>query len=424
MSTPRVLVVSNQCFSNSTSNGRTLGTLFKGWPRESLRQFCISLDNPEPELCSSYFAISDKEAFKACVTLGLKRPQGKHAQAESVAIPATPVTGGKSIRKTAATFLARNAVWSSGLWKSRAFKAWLEEFKPQIVVFQSGDSAFMADIARKIAHRYNSKLLIFNTEGYIFFQHNYLRHQFADFLTFPLFRAQYRRAFMRVFKDSDMSVYLNGKLEHDYQQLLPHRSEVLYNSSEMEFNPSEAIGEPPTFAYLGNLGIKRPEALAEFAQVLQEIAPKSHIDVYGKLPNGYTGFFDCIPGIKFHGLVSYEKVKEIISTTDFLLHVEKDDPVLTSELRYAFSTKIADSVCSGRNFIVYAPASLASSKYIADTGAAWLATTKNELREVLKTALTDSDVRQKVLSCARIAAAENHSAAKNRIRFQKILCSL
>lgn len=417
---PRVLVVSNQSFSDSTSNGRTLGTLFKGWPHDKLRQFCISLNNPDTSVCTDYFAVSDSEALKSFLSLGLNQDKDN-----SVTLGSNPKNNrSQGLNKTAIVVSVRNIVWSTGLWKSSKFREWLDDFKPQIVVFQSGDSAFMADIARNIAKKYGARIVIFNTEGYIFFNHNYLKHHYSDFIAFPIFKRVYRKAFFKVFKSSTLSIYLNSQLESDYQKLLAHKSEVIYNSSEITFRPAGELSDTPTFAYLGNLGLKRPEALAEFAEVLREVAPACHIDVYGKLPADYDGIFDRTPGIVYHGMVSYDKVKEVIGSTDFLLHVEKDDPVLTRALRYAFSTKIADSICSGRNFIVYAPASLACSKYIADTGAAWLASTKTELRQVLETVLTDREARSKVLSRAREVAEENHSAAKNSAKFQEILCSI
>ena len=162
---PRVLVVSNQSFSDSTSNGRTLGTLFKGWPHDKLRQFCISLNNPDTSVCTDYFAVSDSEALKSFLSLGLNQDKDN-----SVTLGSNPKNNrSQGLNKTAIIVSVRNIVWSTGLWKSSKFREWLDDFKPQIVVFQSGDSAFMADIARNIAKKYGARIVIFNTEGYIFF---------------------------------------------------------------------------------------------------------------------------------------------------------------------------------------------------------------------------------------------------------------
>lgn len=175
---------------------------------------------------------------------------------------------------------------------------------------------------------------------------------------------------------------------------------------------------------MGNLGIKRPEALAEFSEVLQTINPECRLDVYGRVPDEYRYLMENTPGLVYHGLVSYEKVKEIIRNSDFLVHVEKDDPILSVELRYAFSTKIADSICSGRNFIMYAPAHLACAKYIRETQAGWLASTPEELRQQLEIALSDQDARAEKISNANIVSQHNHRCSTNQKKFITMLSSL
>lgn len=420
MKHPRVLVVSNQCISESTSNGRTLGQLLKGWPKDRLAQFCLSAADADTSVCTNFFAVSDIDAINAFIPSPLRRRQHKPAGSKSRNTP----TKTTKRRRTALTSCLRNIVWNSRRWQSPEFRQWLDSVNPQIVVMQNGDSAFMADLARHISKRYNARLVIFNTEGYCFFDHNYLRRHWSDALAFPIFRRSYRRSFMKMFRQADLSVYLNKRLDDDYQRLMPHSSAVIHNSSDMTFNPSDRLNDPPTFVYLGNLGIRRTEALAEFADVLHDMCPDCHVDVYGKLPDAYDGIFERTEGIIYHGSVSYADVRRIIAGSDFLIHVEKDDPQLNRELRYAFSTKIADSICSGRNFIVYAPAMLACSQYIAESGAAWLATNRDELRSVLKKAMADAGLRRQVIERARSVAKSNHSSTANSERFQNLLIEL
>lgn len=67
ISYPKVLVVSNNSFSESSSNGRTLGNLFIGWPKEKVAQFCISTTEPDYNICDNYFVLTDScmlDAFK------------------------------------------------------------------------------------------------------------------------------------------------------------------------------------------------------------------------------------------------------------------------------------------------------------------------------------------------------------------------
>ena len=60
---PRVLVIRNNGFSKTKSNGRTLGSLFQGWPKVILAQFYISSDNLDFGVCNNYFKFTDKEAL-------------------------------------------------------------------------------------------------------------------------------------------------------------------------------------------------------------------------------------------------------------------------------------------------------------------------------------------------------------------------
>lgn len=418
---PRVMVFSNQSFSKSNSNGRTLGLLFEGWPKDRLCQFCVSLTDPDYNICTNYFCVSDGDALAAAKSLGLRRKS--QSRAGDCSDKSAPASTSTTRSRTALISILRDIVWNSRLWQTHEYKKWRNGFKPDIVVVQSGDSGFMLNLARHTAKHFAVPLIIFNTEGYLFFDHNFLHRGHFDSISFPLFKHLYRRAFMKAFRMSAGSVYLNARLDNDYQKLLKHRSVVIYNSSNLKFRPAFDIATPPRFSYLGNLGIRRPEALAEFAAVLQRIDERLAIDVYGKMPRQGGEILNNTPGLNYHGAVSYQRVQDIIAESDFLVHVEKNDPVLVNELRYAFSTKIADCICSGRNFIVYAPDNLACSQYIAETGAAWHASSTQELESTLRTAISDYDARQAVLERARISAA-NHNATANQQRFREFIVQL
>ena len=63
----KVLVISNNCFSLSNSNGRTLGNLFVGWPKSDLAQFCVIAQDPNWELCDNYYCLEDKTVLKSFI---------------------------------------------------------------------------------------------------------------------------------------------------------------------------------------------------------------------------------------------------------------------------------------------------------------------------------------------------------------------
>ena len=65
---PKVLVVSNNAFSKTGSNGRTLGNLFTNWDSGKIAQFYIYNEEPLHCKCENYYRITDKNMIKSIFT--------------------------------------------------------------------------------------------------------------------------------------------------------------------------------------------------------------------------------------------------------------------------------------------------------------------------------------------------------------------
>lgn len=403
----------------SNSNGRTLGNLLIGWPKECLAQFCLSLIDPNLNLCENYFSVSDSDAVKAFLHKPIRAKRSEQPRADLGSAP-------KNTKKyrTALRMLVRNFVWNTDAWKKSGYDAWVDDFKPDIVLFQTGDAAFMCDLARKTAERLHVPLVQFNTEGYYFFDTTWFDPHWTDCFCFPLLRNMYRNSFRKLMQQTSHSVFLNNKLKEDYDKEFGEKSSVLFTGSSCKFEPKVFNNETPKFSYIGNLGINRPLALMEIAEALQAIDKSYHLDVYGKLPRGEESVFDNCSAVRYHGLVSYEEVQNIIRASDVLFHAESKVGQWINNLQYAFSTKIADSLASGSNFFMYAPSYLACSKYIIDNDAAWYAENKEDLVPVLKELLANSEKREQYVVKAKLLAEENHNAAKNVERFKQTILSV
>ena len=60
-----ILVLSNNCFSESNSNGRTLGNLFYNYPKSNIAQLCVIANDPNWKLCDNYFVVEDSAVLRA-----------------------------------------------------------------------------------------------------------------------------------------------------------------------------------------------------------------------------------------------------------------------------------------------------------------------------------------------------------------------
>lgn len=417
---PRVLVVSNNCFSKTNSNGRTLGNFFSGWPKERLAQFYIQNEWPDFEVCENYFRVTDGQAVKALL--------GKHgggavtaASVPAVADLAT-ATPAKKRSRNALTMMARNVVWNLGAWKKSGFDAWVADFAPEAVLLQAGDNSFMFALARKTASRYGVPLFIYNSEGYYFKDFDYFRAKGLAHWCYPLFRWGFCREFRRTQRQTAYNVYLCDGLREAYAKEFDTPAVTLYTASNL--TPCEKTEESTGFtvSYLGNMGVGRHEGLVAIANALQRISPDYYLDVYGKIPNdAVQTAFDGCRGIRYKGFLSYEQVTQVMQDSDLLVHTESFSDFYKEDLKFAFSTKIADSLACGRCFLLYAPENVESYRYLRRNELAYTADSPEALTDVLRLLTQDVTARHRYLANAQKAVQERHSMQKNRQMFADII---
>lgn len=417
----RVLVISNNCFSQSNSNGRTLGNLFYGWEKENLAQFCVISNDPNWDLCDNYYCLEDKTVLKAF--LHCKKAEGRLLKSKQNKDNKVINTNRTKIGlKTLPKVMLRELVWGNKRWNSKSFQKWINNFNPDIVVLQVGDTCFMIELALYVAKTWQIPLLVYNTEGYYFFPRNWHSKSILDPILFPVYKHIYSKKFRTLISTACHSVYLNGKLKEDYDKEFNKPSTVIYNSSDIQTsNDSSCFNQIPSFCYLGNLGLDRDSALIEIGSILYKINPKYHINIYGAANEKTIEKFNKAVGVQYHGLVSYSAVRDIIKNSDILFHVETEKGYKERQLQYAFSGKIADSIASGKCFVLYAPKELACSKYIIETGAGWYAESKFELQNILEEIINNPDCRKSVLEKAKNISFVNHSFESNANKFQDII---
>ena len=417
---PRVLVISNNSFSLSNSNGRTLGLLFKGWPKGKLAQFCITTDGPDWDICDNYFCASDKSVFKSLLTL---RPVRRN---DLKSYGSTKRNSIKRHKRTAILSFARHIVWSFKGWRKGDFYKWVEEFSPDIILLQCGDTAFPHDLARSLARKYKAKLVLFNTEGVYFLKSKFLYDGFCDFIFFPLYRSIFKKSYSKAMAVTSYSFYLNELIKKDNDVSFGVRGTVIYNTSSIKTEPvqSDATQHQPVISYFGNMGHNRSKVLVEVAEVIKELNCGIVFDVYGK---GYIDAVRRLEGCKdmnYHGFIPYEEIVGVIQHSDIVLHVESQDPDVVESIKYGFTTKIADCLSCGKPFLLYAPKEIACSQYLMANDCAWYADSRESLKEAILSILNDDETRGRKLAKAKEIATKNHSISANCEKFQKQLIAI
>ncbi|MDR4925436.1 glycosyltransferase [Peribacillus simplex] len=422
MGYPRVLVVSNNCFSDTNSNGRTLGNFFINWDKNCLAQFYIKAEVPNSNVCENFFRVTDYEILNGVLRF---KPYGRVIKKEEIVL-GTNVTNteiglekkinSSKVKKMTSMQTFRELLWYTNKWETKQLYNWIDDFQPEVILFQAGDSAFMYDIARKLSIKYKIPLIIYNSEDY------YLKDRKSYSPMFHIQRFLLKRSFEKLMEHSKFVIYLGDLLKDDFEKYFNTPSEAILTASSITPSPSSKGNYIPVISYLGNVGVERWISIVEVGKALQKINPNYFVDVYTQnLPEEVKKVFTKENGVRFKGSIGYDEVVNVMHKSDLLLHVESFSDFIKWDLKHAFSTKIADSLSSGTCLFTYGPEEIASIRYLKEYDAACVVTDKASLECTLREIIYNHELKESIITNALKLAKMRHNAETNTRRFEEII---
>lgn len=420
----KLLIISHNCLSKNGSNGRTLSNYLRGWPKDKIAQLYIHPEQPDFDICEDYFCLTDSSVAKSVIKrtpagYTVEKPQSavseKTAEIKEENIPQ------KKPHKNSLVYLAREFVWRSNLWNKSKLNRWVENVQPEVILVQAGDAGFLFELALTVSKKFSAPIVVYNTEGYYFKKKSYLPENKISSIFYPVLNCVFKKSYDKLVKGSKAQVYNCDLLGDDYDKLYGNKSFVIMNTSE--FTEEEVcLTKKNKIVYAGNLGLLRHKSLIEFANALQKVSPETVVDVYGKVPNeNVKAELENCKGIRFNGFIPYEELKGILRESKYLLHIESFEPFYKEDLKYAFSTKIADNLAVGCCLFVYAPENMAVIQYLKGKNAAVLITEQSELEAEIMNALNDINVYENCSQNSRMLAEQNHNIKINKEAFQLLL---
>lgn len=405
----KILLFAHSGFSDQNANGLTIKNLLSAWQPEEKAECYYDVQPPDFTAAAQYFRVTDMDVLKAMV--------GKQTQHCFTAAPTMEKTGAGSSRSRPLPVWLKKRNYHFGVkwlreilrmvspWGRRKLAAWIREVNPDVIVYMVGESLSLDRLVYRACQDTGKPLVLVNCEAFRVID---LRQRRG------LDRAYYRHAeawYEKLSRRASLVAYNCKMLQQSYEQRYPDspRGIITYNSAQACTVPYQPGPGPLTLTHFGNMGLNRVDSLLFLAQELGKLDGSLHLDVYGrtKIPEDEDRLCAC-PQIRFHGYVSAQELQQVIEKSDILFHVESFDPVIQKLLHYAFSTKIAQCLCAGRCFVSYAPAGLASTQYLTETGGAVVVTDPAELHGQLEKLLTDPQLRAE---CARRTLAvgqKNH----------------
>ena len=389
----KILVVSHNCFSSSTNMGKTLGYYFSSFGKENIAQFFLYAEHPDSnEISNNYFRFTDFDAIKSIIFRGrygcVVRPKFNNTQRVDSKAEDNIYKAAKT--KTPFKYFLRDMIWKLSSWNSKRFDKWVKDFRPDVVFYASGDSAFSYKLALNISRKYSLPLIVSCMDDYYFY--NVCGKSIISKVRQKIFM----KNVLKTMRYASGIVCYTKKMAVDYQSLF-NRPTLFYR--HFDVNRSVNKHERKGIVYVGNLGLNRWKNLVKIGKCLNQlnISPLlNHIDVYSATQDESILSEMCrSEGISFKGKISAEEVKNVLNNAKYAIHTESRDYL--ERVNYSFSTKILETIYSGVCLIAYGPSSIASIREIEEVGTAYVISDEDDLGAKLKELLTDESVSSGIL---------------------------
>lgn len=422
---PRILVITVASW-NSKVGSNTWTSLLKNYDCENIANICIRDEIPDNKICSRYFAISENKVLKSVFKRGLKTGREiipEIAEDNTEDLNAHNERYQKMQKKRRySLLLARELVWKIGNWKTAELDAFLDSFKPDIILHSMEGYIHLNSIVQYAIKRTGAKSV-----GYIW-DDNFTYKQSRK-LGFNVYRFFQRISLKRLAKKTSGFFAISDMTKEEADKFFGINCVVLTKPLSVE--PVVDYGEfkmPINAVYTGNLMIGRDKTLARIVKAAEELnrdGIKIRFDIYTK-----TALSDKIKKIlnceysQVHATVPQSEALEIQRKSDMLLFVEDIDGKDAKTARLSFSTKITDYLSSGKCILAVGCRDTAPMQYFIKNDAAVIATDDKEIEEKLKMLANEPDLLVQYAEKSRKAGIENHNEEKVFKEFDTVIKSV
>lgn len=420
---PCVLIISHNVLSLTGNMGKTLHSYFDNWPSKRLCQIYFHSEVPTTHLCERYFRITDMDAIRG-VFQWRKRGTKLTEYDIETGRNTTRIDQGytakiyqKARRRKPWMYCGRDFLWKLGSWKSKQLDRWIQECKPDVIFYASGDYTFSFDISLFISKKYNIPLVVSVVDDY-YFQRPHDRGLLARYNTW-----RFRKTMDRTMNHAKGVFYVHPTMQKLYQTKFPINGAILYKNALPSLS-QESANDPIKIAYFGSLGLRRDESIVEIGKTIRRLIPDGSVllDVYSSenRPEILARMTEE-NGIRFCGAISAEDVVQKQEESNILVFVESIVPEMHERLRCSLSTKIPEYLASNRCMLAYGPQEAGSISYLMDYGVGCIATTPQELEKKLNEILFSADMRRSYAEKQMEIAKKNHSAVANHEILRNVL---
>lgn len=421
---PKVLIVMTTPYSTSDSS-RTLDAYFHYWEKDRVAQIFSRNWIPNKGHCAEMFQITDANLLKKWLhqpanagkiyTYEEMRSEDGNHVLQGNAISTLGYKFG--VRHSPGIELLRGVLWRHKYWCTSELVNWMDQFKPDVVLYNFSNHLFTQQIALFAAERYGIPIVAVIGDDYYFNDRPSLSP------VYKLFRHTFKKLTEKILSHQSSAVYCSDKIKEKYNNYFHIHGDTVYINSSLQRCDFQPINKNnPKIVYFGSIRLGRNLALREIADALAKIDSRYKLEVYSNESDATIfGMLKDHPNVIYGGGIPYSQVKEKIADSDIFVIAEgfrKEDINFT---KYSLSTKAADGLACGHMILAYGPKDAGVIGYMEETGAAQVCTNRNQLSQSITELIRDVDLQKRYYEKAIEVFNRNHTLASTTATFKSIL---
>ena len=426
----KVLIISHNPIGNTDNIGITLRNLFSNFDKDELCELYLRDQACNFDVCENYYCLKETAILKSLVKRQLQTGEVKHKPVnENVVVEHVDQDRTSSFKnsiyelgrkRTQFIYTVRNFVWRHSNWYSKELKEWLAIQKPTVIFFSAGDYSFLFNIVEKIANDLKIPVVIYYMDEYYFVKETKEKFLHID-------SRDYKKTFKRLYLKAKANICISDSMSELYTKEFGKEAINIMNSVVVnnETNKYHGFGDIIKVRYFGNISYSRYTVLSKlatvFANLNKEYQRQVDFKVYSGEKNQTTlNEFTSNKDVQFMGRISPEEVSEEITKSDVLVIAEAFNESTICSVKHSISTKIPDSLNSGKVVLAIGPSEVAAINYLRKNNAALVIDDETKIEAECRKLYENYDFSD-VLDNAHKLVVLNHDKNLNEEKLREAL---
>ena len=424
MTDAKVLVISNNAFSQTKNNGKTLASLFEYFQPENIAQLYFNPELPDVDRFNKYYQITDLDMLRSLFSRRCRtgrQVQTNEGEKSRICVRRKFVVDMyNKIKNWSCSRLFREIIWALGSWDTPELNSWINEFSPDIIFFCAGDSGFAYDITAKLKNRLKTKFVVYITDDYV------LPRRSIDVLWW-IRRNRLLRKMRKAVNDSDLFITVSEKMATVYESFLGKESFVVSNLTDsLKTQTAKKQEDRVNFVYAGGLHSNRYKTIHQLAKNIKEFNEKQTTSDRKVFLSIYTNTEPSRAALKrinisgaseYRGSLKKDELIDVLNRSDILVFVESFDRRSIEATRLSLSTKIPEYLSLEKPVLAIGPSNVASMEYLSDV--AFCVNDPRDIYASLEALVGDAQLRERIASAASKKYSQYHNTKKLKEEFKK-----